>query len=190
MNYQSCQITEETNWFPFVIGSKPSRMRSMQSKEGIGDRLRAVAFAEIQARDGFLWGVSHFKSINETWRNYWENFAVMEERHSQLLLDRAKELEVNLAERIVSNSLIRMFKAAESPELFFYLMATAEERGMELGLEMLKPMSEFDPVSAEVFKICAEEEVEHIKTAKALLTSFDCATLKNQAILIKHSMYS
>ena len=34
--------------------------RSIDSLEGVGDRLRAAAFAEIQARDAFLWAPEHY----------------------------------------------------------------------------------------------------------------------------------
>ena len=63
------------DWEPFELapaGAHADAPRSIQSLDGVGDRLRAAAFAEIQARDAFLWAAEHFmdvgQDLKETWR--------------------------------------------------------------------------------------------------------------------------
>src|SRR5436309_133432 len=46
------------DWNPFDIappGSPQQAPRSINNLDGVGDRLRAAAFAEIQAREAFYW---------------------------------------------------------------------------------------------------------------------------------------
>lgn len=165
-------------WSPFVIQPRPEKMRALHSEHGVGDRLRAVAFAEIQARDGFLWGANFFTTAPKQWRTAWLRFAEMEDQHAQLLLDRAAALGVSLGERAVSDSLLKMFHKADRPEVFYYSISTAEQRGMEVGLSMIEPMKEVDPVSAAIFERCALEEEEHIATASKHLHDFDLEALR------------
>ena len=51
-------------WGRFLVvapGERPARMRSIVSPEGIADRLRSAAMAEIQARDAFLDAAERFE---------------------------------------------------------------------------------------------------------------------------------
>ena len=180
MTYFAHEIKRENHWKPFRVEKRADKLRSIQSAEGIGDRLRIVAFAELQAREGFLWGVEQFREAPSEWREYWKEFSQMENCHAQLLLDRATELNLKLEERAVSDSLFKSFLKAKTPEAFFYLMATAEERGMDIGLSMVDTMRSIDEKSAEVFYRCAKEEVEHIEAAKKLLKPYDMKTLKEE----------
>ena len=34
--------------------------RSIKTQDGVGDRMRSAAFAEVQARDAFLWASERF----------------------------------------------------------------------------------------------------------------------------------
>src|SRR5687768_11832317 len=104
MLHHAKDISFANGWKPFRVEAKAERMRSLHKPEGIGDRLRAVAFAELQARDGFLWGIERFPEADPELRNRWGEFAWMEETHAQLLLDRAAELGVDLGERAVSDT--------------------------------------------------------------------------------------
>ncbi len=171
-------VKEEQSWAPFcVVQGRPEKMRSLRSPQGVGDRLRAVAFAEIQAREGFLWGARTFIDAPQEWKDTWLRFAEMENTHAQLLLNRAAELNVDVSERSVSASLMRMFRAADTAEVFYYLISTAEQRGMEVGLSMIKPMREVDAESAAIFERCAKEEEEHIAAAHAALENHDTAAM-------------
>jgi uncharacterized ferritin-like protein (DUF455 family) len=181
ISHQAMNIRLEDAWKPFRVEPRAERMRALTSPEGVGDRLRAVAFAEIQARDGFLWGIQNFPDAPEEWRLAWAAFAKMEEEHAQLLLDRAAELGVDIGARAVSDTLMRMFLRSESSELFLYQIATAEERGMDIGLSMLEPMRLVDAGSAAVFARIAEEEVDHVATAKRFLEPFSLDFLKDRA---------
>ena len=182
MTYFAHEIKKENNWEPFQVKDKADKLRSVRNVEGVKDRLRVVAFAELQARDGFLWGIERFPLAEKEWREYWQTFSQMENRHAQLLLDRAKELDLILSDRAVSNALFKSFLSASSPETFFYLMATAEERGMEIGLSMVESVRSVDRKSAEIFCLCAEEEVEHITVAKRLLKGYDVEALKAEVL--------
>ena len=51
------------DWSPFRLapeGTRPEPPRSIHTRDGIGDRLRSAAFAEIQAREAFLWADIRF----------------------------------------------------------------------------------------------------------------------------------
>src|SRR4051794_399527 len=81
----------ERDWTPFRIaapGKKADLPRSLDTQEGIGDRLRSAAFAEIQARDAFLWAAAHFDDAPEELRKAWTLLAKEEEKHMNWLLVR------------------------------------------------------------------------------------------------------
>ena len=179
--HQAMNIRWDDSWKPFRVEPRAERMRALVNPEGVGDRLRAVAFAEIQARDGFLWGIKMFPDAPAEWRASWVAFAKMEEEHAQLLLDRAAALGVDLGARAVSDTLMRMFLRSTTAELFLYQIATAEERGMDIGLSMLEPMRAVDPASAAIFARIAHEEIDHVSTAKRFLSSFSLEKLQHQA---------
>lgn len=184
MPYIAADIKAELNWQPFRVGRRPDRIRSLKSPEGIGDRLRAVAFAELQARDGFLWGIARFPEAPAAWREAWSRFAAMENRHAQLLLDRAAALNIDLGARVVTDNLLRMFHSATDAEIFLYQISTAEERGMDVGSSMVEPMQSVDPETAEIFRICVAEEEEHVATARQFLAGRDLEHLRQQTITL------
>lgn len=176
-------VKEDLGWAPFrVAQGRAEKMRALNSPYGVGDRLRAVAFAEIQAREGFLWGARAFVEAPAEWRDTWLRFAEMENTHAQLLLNRAAELKVDLSERSVSDSLMRTFRRADRAEVFYYLISTAEQRGMEVGLSMIEPMREVDAESAAIFERCALEEKEHIAAALAALANHNLEAIKAEVL--------
>ncbi len=189
MNYFAADIQQENKWHPFWVDPRPHRMRSVKIPEGIGDRIRAVAFAEVQAHQGFLWGYQRFTQADPLWRSTWLDLAKQEARHAQLLLDHAHKLEINLGERKVSDYLIRMFRSAGSPEFFQYLMVRAEARGMDMGLSMVKAIMEVDPQSGAIFKRIAQEEEEHIRVAESFLKNYDHEQLQQQAAALGKEMH-
>ncbi len=165
-----------------TTGEKPDVIRKMDAPGGVADRLRVVAFAELQARDLFRYGAEHFAgSIPEEWRTSWLRFAEVEDLHAQLLLSRMAELGLNPGERTVSDKLSRLCRAATDPVVFLFLLASAEERGMEAGMVLGTKMEPIDPVSAALFARIAAEEVEHVEYATRFLASYDHPGLQEQA---------
>lgn len=178
----SKNITEQNQWAPFKTRLlKPDLIRAISTKEGIADRLRVVAFAELQARDAFLWGASRFPEAPQAWRDAWIQFAEVEDRHAQMLLNRMVELGVDAGERWVSDKLTKLCKEASDPVTFLFCLSSAEERGMEAGFALGKQMQPHDSVSAALFAQIAEEEVEHVAMARDALAQFTYDELRERA---------
>lgn len=184
--YVAKTIKTSDLWKPFQVGPKPDRMRAIHTLEGIGDRLRAVAFAEIQARDGFRLGIERFPEVDREIRKNWLEFAEMEELHAQLLLNRAHDLGVDLSARVVSDNLWRMFSMANEADFFLYLISTAEARGMEIGLSMIEPMRQFDAESAAVFERIARDEADHVAFAERHLAAMDRDAMRVRAQALRY----
>lgn len=156
------------DWSPFRVvaaGGRPDAPRSIHTPEGVGDRLRAAAFAEIQAREAFLWGADHFQDAPEGLRRAWRGLALAEDRHLGWLLKRMEGLGIPVQERGVSDQLWRSLIACHNARDFAFYMASAEERGRRAGVRFHEAMAQKDPVSAEIFGKIAEEELEHIALA-------------------------
>jgi uncharacterized ferritin-like protein (DUF455 family) len=131
----------------------------------VGDRLRAAAFAELQAREAFDWAAGTFSDAPESLRKCWRGLALAEERHLGWLLKRMTELGIDVAERRVSDQLWLSLTSCQSAKEFALYMASAEERGRKAGVRFHKAMLKHDPVTAQIFGKIAEEEVEHIQLA-------------------------
>jgi uncharacterized ferritin-like protein (DUF455 family) len=186
---RSSEITFSNNWSPFrTVLHKPDNIRPLTNPEGVADRLRVVAFAELQARDAFLWGAERFPEAPEHWRADWLRFAEVEDRHAQMLLSRMAELGVSADARTVSDKLTRLCRKAEDPVSFLFLLASAEERGMEAGSILGKQMQAVDAVSAALFAQIADEEVEHVASAKAALEGQCYDTLRERARAISAAL--
>lgn len=179
---RSIEITAVNAWKPFRTALKSDIIRAMAADEGVSDRLRVVAFAELQARDAFLWGAKKFKAdASVDWIDAWERFAAVEDRHAQMLLTRMDELGIEPGARIVSDKLYKLCVLAEDPVTFLFLLSSAEERGMEAGFILGKELQAVDPVSAKIFQQIAEEEVEHVKMATDALAPYNFIDLKAKA---------
>jgi uncharacterized ferritin-like protein (DUF455 family) len=174
-------INFENNWNPYRIAPKQDMIRALGAPEGVADRLRVVAFAELQARDSFQWAADFFTEAPPEWRERWREFAAVENRHAQMLLDRAGELGVRLDERAVSDKLSRLCRVARDPVLFLFMISSAEERGMEAGFTIGEQMKPYDEVSAGIFRTIAEEEVEHVEMANKVLSGYNLEELKERA---------
>jgi uncharacterized ferritin-like protein (DUF455 family) len=140
--------------------------RAIHTKDGIGDRLRAAAFAEIQARDAFNWAADRFEDAAPELREAWRRLAKAEEKHLTWLLNRMKDLGIDVRERKVSDLLWRSLIGCTSAREFALFMANSEERGRKAGERFSQAMAQIDPISAEIFGKIAEEEVEHIALAQ------------------------
>lgn len=183
----SSDFTFLNNWGSFSIG-KPEAIRALATPEGVADRLRVVAFAELQARDAFRYGAERFPEVPVEWREAWLRFADVEDRHAQMLLYRMAELGVEPGARRVSDKLTRLCRKADDAITFLFLLSSAEERGMEAGQILGEQMKAYDPASAALFAQIAEEEVEHVETANSQLAGVELEPLRVRAREISASL--
>jgi uncharacterized ferritin-like protein (DUF455 family) len=156
-------------WAPFQLaapGTHADAPRSIRSIEGVGDRLRAAAFAEIQAREAFLWAANHFEDTDPRLKLCWRRLAESEQQHLDWLLTRMRELGVEIPGRKVSDDLWHSLVNCETAQTFAHFMANAEERGRRAGERFYQTLVQTDPKTAEIFKKIAEEEVGHIALAE------------------------
>lgn len=188
--WKSSEINMGNHWTPFKVHPKKTDVvRAMTAPEGIEDRLRLVAFAELQARDAFLWGALQYKGkAPDPWIKSWEEFARVEDRHAQMLLNRMSEVGADPGARQVSDKLSRLCMASTDPVIFLFLLSSAEERGMESGNILGEQMKAVDPISAQVFLQIASEEVEHVQMARDALAPYLHLNLKEQARAISASL--
>ena len=163
------ELIPSPDWSPFKLaprGEHAPGPRSMESKEGVIDRLRAVAFAELQAREAFFWAAEYFKGqAPDACLTAWKGLGHAEDKHYGWLIKRLEELNGNLQERPVSDQLWISLRTCQAADEFAHKMAGAEERGRRAGERFVEGMKKFDPLSAEIFRKIAEEEVEHIRLA-------------------------
>jgi len=156
------------NWSPFQIieGKKyADRTRPLETLEGIGDRLRSAAFAEIQAREAFLCAADTFCDAPAALKTAWRGLALAEQRHLDWLLKRMEELNIKVDERRVSDHLWYSLIACKTAREFALFMASAEERGRQAGERFHQALLSIDPITAAIFGKIAEEEVAHIALA-------------------------
>lgn len=181
--WNSKEITRDKLWTPFRVDPvKTDVIRALTAAEGVADRLRLVAFAELQARDAFAYGAAKFKEeVPADWIRAWEEFAKVEDRHAQMLLTRMYELGVDPGARLVSEKLTRLCLAAKDAVTFLFILASAEERGMEAGEILGAQMVAVDEVSAAIFAQIAKEEVEHVAMSKEALASYSYEELRERA---------
>jgi uncharacterized ferritin-like protein (DUF455 family) len=153
---------------PFRVaekGIKPGRLRSLKTREGVTDRLRSTAFAELQAREGFLWAADRDWEASDSLRRAWRALAQAEDRHMGWLLRRLDELGAQADERSVSDFLWRSFEQCDSAQAFSIYMASAELWGKQAGEKFARDLEAVDPESAKVFHDIAREEVAHVRLA-------------------------
>lgn len=148
-------------------------MHGPESLLGVRDRLRTAAFAEIQAREAFLWAADRFEDVPLELREAWRELADQEDKHLGWLLKRLAELGGSPDEAPVSTRLWQSLRACVSGREFAVLIAKAEERGRAAGDSFRRTLAGRDAESARVFGAIADEEVEHIALAKRYFP--DCA---------------
>lgn len=156
------------SWEPFEVRAdrRAPAPREINTVEGVGDRLRAAAFAEIQAREAFQWAASRFTDAPLALKQAWLGLAKEEDKHLNWLFDRMQQLGIEIKERPVNDFLWRSFMDCNSAEQFAKFMASAEERGRIAGERFYRSLVQIDPISAEIFRKIAEEEVAHIRLAE------------------------
>lgn len=158
------------NWAPFDVcdpDAFPPAPRGMRTPEGLGDRLRVAAFAELQAREAFLWAADTLLDATPAQRASWRRIAADENRHLELLLGRMRELGVEPAARPVSDRLWRSLRACKTTAAFVPYMRTAEERGRAAEESFSRSLAQTDPVTAALFGRIADDEAEHIASSRA-----------------------
>jgi uncharacterized ferritin-like protein (DUF455 family) len=131
--------------------------------------LRFVAFAEKQAMEAFRLAAVSFTDATPVQQAAWLRLADEEAKHLSWLLRRMEELGVDAGERPQSLALWNSFDRCEGAEQFAGFMANAEERGRIAGEQFFETLKSTDPVTAEIFRKIAEEEVEHIRIAESAL---------------------
>ncbi len=164
----------QVDWAPFrpcASGEKAPYPRSLQTPEGLGDRLRFVAFAEKQAMEAFRLAAHLFPDSSPLQRESWLRLSDEELKHLSWLLKRMEELGVDPGERPQSLALWNSFDRCETADQFAVFMSNAEERGRIAGEQFHETLKSTDPVTAEIFRKIAEEEVEHIRIAERALRS-------------------
>ena len=157
------------DWAPFVLappGTRSDSTRPIDTVEGIGDRMRVAAFAELQAREAFRWAADRFaaEAPAELLRA-WMTLVAAEDRHLGWLMRRMEVLGVSAAARTVSDHLWHSLMNCRNAEEFTIYIASAEERGRKAGARFGEVMRARDPESAAIFAKIAEEEVSHIELA-------------------------
>ncbi len=162
----------QIDWAPFAIcapGVKAPNPRSLSTPEGLGDRLRFVAFAEKQATHAFARAAELFSDVSPGVKKIWLTISSEEEKHLTWLLYRMKELNLPVDARPQSLALWKSFDHCETPMKFAEFMASAEERGRIAGIQFYETLLTIDPVTARLFQQIAKEEEEHIRLAQAVL---------------------
>jgi uncharacterized ferritin-like protein (DUF455 family) len=158
---------------PFEIcqpGDRPDKPRPMNTPEGVGDRMRSAAFAELQAIAAFNWAAEHFQDVPEGLRASWRAQVADESRHYKMIRRRMDDLGVGVEEKKVSLGLWEALQDCSTGEEFCIMIATAEERGRRAGLKLAAHLKHADPETAGIFLEIAEDEVAHVALAE---THFD-----------------
>jgi uncharacterized ferritin-like protein (DUF455 family) len=157
------------NWAPFAV-CEPDQFaaapRGINTAEGLGDRLRVAAFAELQAREAFRWAADTWLDATVPQRAAWRRIADDEHRHLEMLLGRMRELGVKPEARIVSDRLWRSLRACKTTAAFAAYMKTAEERGRAAEESFRRQFAERDPITSAIFGKIADDEAKHIAMAE------------------------
>lgn len=153
------------NWDPFFV-CEPDEYapapRGLNSPDGLGDRLRVAAFAELQAREAFRWAADTLLDADDDLRAAWRRIGDEENRHLEMLLGRMAELGVRPDARPVSDRLWRSLRACKDTRAFLAYMRTAEERGRAAEESFRRLLADRDPVTSALFGKIADDEGEHI----------------------------
>jgi uncharacterized ferritin-like protein (DUF455 family) len=148
-------------WSPYLIGP-PQKIRSLNTSQGLGDRLRLVAFAERQAFHAFNEAAQRFTDAPGELIQAWKWVALEEAKHESWLVNRLKELGQEVSDSPVSLNLYYSLQKCESARDFALYVSDAEERGRVGAEKFALSLAQTDPITAAIFKQIALEEVGHI----------------------------
>lgn len=157
------------DWNPYTLGVVP-KPRSLSTLEGLGDRLRFVAFAEKQASRAFAEASVRFVDAPPELIEAWRWIAQEEAKHESWLLERMRELFIDVAAVPVALDLYLSFEQCHTAREFSLYMSNAEERGRVAGERFGVTLKNRDPRTAEIFAQIAREEREHVALAQRFLT--------------------
>ncbi len=148
-------------WSPYQIGTAP-KVRSLQTNEGLGDRLRLVAFAERQAFHAFNEAASRFTDAPAGLIEAWKWVALEEAKHESWLLKRLEEIGEDVSAIPVSLNLYHSLQNCSTAKDFALYVADAETRGKVGAEKFAEVLAKRDPITAKIFADIAFEEREHI----------------------------
>lgn len=148
-------------WSPYQIGVMP-RIRSLATKEGLGDRLRLIAFAERQAFHAFNEAIVRFPDAPKGLLEAYKWVALEEAKHESWLLKRMEEIGQGVADVPVDLYLYESLQKCQTPREFAFYIADAEERGRVGAEKFARVLAVTDPVTAKIFEQIAIEERAHI----------------------------
>ncbi|MBN2715406.1 MAG: ferritin-like domain-containing protein [Deltaproteobacteria bacterium] len=153
-------------WEPFVLAAPDQKVpfpKPMSHTEGLGDRLRIAAFAELQAVRAFGWAAEHFRDVSMEVINGWERQIPEEKLHFRLIMERMNNLGIQPHQKPVSAQLSETLYQCQTGKAFAIEIATAEHRGRLAALKMAAYLENRDPVTARVFLRIARDEVAHVQ---------------------------
>lgn len=137
-------------------------MRSLNTTEGLGDRLRLIAFAERQAYHAFNEAIIRFPDAPSGLLEAWNWVAKEEAKHESWLLERLAAIGQKVDATPVSLNLYYSLQTCKTPKEFALYISDAEERG-RVGAEKISEVLKIkDPETSKVFAQIAFEEREHI----------------------------
>jgi uncharacterized ferritin-like protein (DUF455 family) len=154
---------------PFVLtppGERSPKMRPIHTPEGLGDRMRTAAFAELQAIAAFTWAADRFQDVPQALRDEWKAQIADESRHYRLICGRMEDLGLALTDRPVSIGLWESLQECTNGRDFCIRIANSEERGRQAGVKLVEYLEEKDPETAAVFREIVADEVAHVALAE------------------------
>ena len=151
-------------WSPYKIGL-PARIRPINTSQGLGDRLRLVAFAERQAFHSFNEAAQKFIDAPVELREAWRKLAMDEAKHESWLLKRLVEIGEDVSASSVGLNLYHSLQKCQTAKDFAFYISDAEERGRVGAEKFAEALAITDPITAQIFKNIAFEEREHIALA-------------------------
>ena len=162
-------VLQTEMWTPYQIGIAP-RIRSIHTREGLGDHLRMIAFAERQAFHAFKNAIEVYADAPVGLRDAWKWVAEEEAKHETWLLKRLTDIGEDVSAVPVDlhlfDSLIKLATARE----FALFISDAEERGRKGAEKIARTLLVIDPVTAKIFNQIALEEREHIALVDKFFT--------------------
>lgn len=159
------------DWSPYILTARPSKIRSLTTREGLCDRLHFIAFAERQAARAFREAPERYPQAPAALKEAWRWVAQEELKHECWLLERFYELGGRHEERSVSLDLYTSFGACESAESFSRYMQEAERRGEVGGKVLAEKLALHDAVTAKILLQIALEEDQHISMVDQYLST-------------------
>lgn len=148
-------------WSPYQTGIPP-KLRSLHTPEGLGDRLRLIAFAERQAFHAFNEAINRFQDAPEGLKEAWKWVALEEAKHESWLLKRMEAIGQDVSAVPVSLNLYHSLQKCQTAKEFAFYISDAEERGRIGAEKFAETLAVRDPETALIFDKIAKEEVEHI----------------------------